>query len=83
MSTYSVAAAKAALPRLINEALAGEDVLITRHGKPVARLRPADVPDRDAARAAHEQLLAGRLRLPAGSPTSVELLDLIYDHPDG
>ena len=44
MSTYSVAAAKAGLPRLINQALAGEEVVITRHGKPVVELKSAAAP---------------------------------------
>jgi prevent-host-death family protein len=35
MSTYSVADAKANLPRLIDRAMQGEEVVITRHGKPL------------------------------------------------
>jgi prevent-host-death family protein len=41
MSTYSIAQAKDQLSRLVDEALAGKQVTITRHGKPVAELRPA------------------------------------------
>lgn len=61
MSSYSIAKAKDNLSRLIDEALAGEEVTITRHGKPVVELRPAHAPgagipgpqliDRIAARA--------------------------------
>lgn len=40
MSTYSVAEAKAKLSALIDEAVAGEPVTITRHGHPVAELKP-------------------------------------------
>jgi len=40
MSTYSVADAKNNLPRLIDQALQGEHVVITRHGNPVVELRP-------------------------------------------
>jgi len=40
MSTHSVAEAKNRLPALIDQALAGESVVITRHGHPVAELRP-------------------------------------------
>ncbi len=32
MSRYGVADAKAGLPRLIDKAMAGEEVIITRHG---------------------------------------------------
>jgi prevent-host-death family protein len=48
MSAYSVAEAKNNLPRLLNEALAGEDVTITRRGKPIARIvanSPAPIGD--------------------------------------
>ena len=41
MATYSIAQAKDHLSKLIDEALAGEEVTITRHGKPVAELRSA------------------------------------------
>ena len=41
MSVYSVAKAKDNLSKLIDEALAGEDVVITRHGQVVAYLRSA------------------------------------------
>ncbi|HEY1934592.1 MAG TPA: type II toxin-antitoxin system Phd/YefM family antitoxin [Acetobacteraceae bacterium] len=40
MSTYSVAEAKNNLPRLIDQALRGEHVVVTRHGHPVVELRP-------------------------------------------
>jgi prevent-host-death family protein len=39
MTTYSVAEAKNKLPQLINRALNGEGVVITRHGQPVVELR--------------------------------------------
>ena len=41
MASYSVAKAKDNLSKLIDEALAGEAVTITGHGKPVVELRPA------------------------------------------
>jgi prevent-host-death family protein len=40
MSTYSVAEAKNKLPELINRALGGEGVVITRRGQPVVELKP-------------------------------------------
>lgn len=46
MSTHSVADAKNRLPELINRALEGEGVVITRHGKPVVELRPVARPAR-------------------------------------
>ncbi len=47
MSSYTIATAKEHLSRLIDEALAGELVTITRDGQPVAELRasaPAAAP---------------------------------------
>jgi prevent-host-death family protein len=40
MSTHSVAEAKNQLSRLIDRALNGEPVIITRHGHPVVEIRP-------------------------------------------
>ena len=83
MSTYSVADAKARLPRLIDKALAGEAVVITRHGKPVAELRPATAPERRltaAARSAlYDRMRASRIKPAGQAVTSVELLDLVYE----
>jgi prevent-host-death family protein len=83
MATYSVADAKAGLPALINRALAGEQVIITRHGKPVAELKPARPEAPPEARAATlAQYLRGVIVPRPGAPTSVELLNMIYDEPD-
>jgi prevent-host-death family protein len=40
MSTHSVAEARNQLSLLIGRALAGEPVVITRHGHPIIELRP-------------------------------------------
>ena len=44
MSTHSVAEAKNQLSELIERALKGEEVVITRHGRPVVALRA--IPER-------------------------------------
>ena len=44
MSHYSVAEAKNNLPKLLDRMLAGEEVVITRRGKPIARLEPEKPP---------------------------------------
>ena len=79
MSRYSVAVAKNTLPSLIDRAVSGEEVIITRHGKPVAELRAtiAGVARRDPG--AYERLRAGRDALPPIGITSVELLDAMYE----
>jgi len=46
MPTYSIAEAKDQFSRLVDRALAGEEVTITRHGKPVAELRARATPER-------------------------------------
>ena len=81
LPTYSVADAKAGLPRLIDRAMAGEEVIITRHGAPVAEIRPAPTAGASSTSEAYERLRAGRIQL-AGAPSSVELLDLVYEQPD-
>ena len=45
MTHYSVAEAKNHLPKLLDRMLAGEEVIITRRGKPIARLAPEKAPD--------------------------------------
>ena len=79
MPSYSVAEAKNSLPRLIDKALAGEEVVITRHGKVVAELRSraANV----EARAPYDYAALRRRRDERGmvSINSVELLDAMYD----
>lgn len=42
MGAYGVAEAKAQLSDLIERSLRGEEVVITRHGKPAVRLLPAE-----------------------------------------
>ena len=78
MTAYSVADAKNRLPRLIDKVLAGEEVIITRRGKPVAELRPASRATRPAV-GSHEWLRARTRARPSVGLTSVELLDLLYE----
>ncbi len=44
MSTHTVAEAEGHLSELIDRALEGEGVVITRHGKPVVELKPVPAP---------------------------------------
>jgi prevent-host-death family protein len=46
MNTDSVAEAKDQLSELIDRALKGEGVVITRHGRPIIELKPFDEPVR-------------------------------------
>ena len=62
MSTHSVAEAKNRLPELIDRALKGEDIVITRHGKPVAELKPIPKPPRPVTAEDLDWLAAHRVR---------------------
>lgn len=79
MTTYSVADAKNGLPRLIDQALGGEEVIISRHGKPVAELRAVAGEARRASPASYAWLKARRLTRKGVGLTSVELLHQLYD----
>jgi prevent-host-death family protein len=59
MGNHSVAEAKNRLPELIDRALKGEGVVITRHGRPVVELKPIPEPAR-AVSAADLDWLAER-----------------------
>lgn len=78
MAEYSVADAKNRLPTLIDKAEAGEQVVITRHGHPVAELRP--VPSAKPRSVSSYAWLKQRraAREPIGM-TSVELLNMVYE----
>lgn len=77
MATYSVAAAKNSLSRLIDEALGGDEVMITRHGKPTVRLTVIEPPttNKRGARWLYER----GVPYTPGAPDSVELLRRVYE----
>jgi prevent-host-death family protein len=58
-ATVSLYEAKTRLSRLVDRALRGEEVVITRHGRPVARLVPAK-PDRGPRKLG---ALGGKIRI--------------------
>jgi prevent-host-death family protein len=74
MSTYSVADAKNHLPQLIDRALGGESVVITRHGNPVVELRPISTPPRPVLQADIDWLEAHRVgKRPASLDAGTEV----------
>jgi prevent-host-death family protein len=79
MSTYSVAEAKGNLPLLIDRALEGKEVIITRHGTAVAELRPLVTGTRKAGPASYAWLKARRAGRKTVGLTSVELLNQLYE----
>ena len=73
MRTVNIHAAKTQLSRLVEAAAAGEEIIIAKSGKPVARLVPL------AERRGRRKLgaLAGKLRVPEDfdAPLPDEVLD--------
>lgn len=65
MPTFSVAEAKNNLSKLIDLALKGERVTITRHGAPVVELRPAQKTPKPVTAETLAQLRAAREHLGA------------------
>jgi antitoxin (DNA-binding transcriptional repressor) of toxin-antitoxin stability system len=78
MTEYSVADAKNHLPKLIDKALAGEEVIITRRGKPMVELKR--VPVRPSTpKGIHEWLFQRTRARPSVGLTSVQILDLLNE----
>lgn len=74
MSPVNLATAKAQLSELINRVESGEEVVITRHGRPVARVVPATPVKQPVPL---ERLAALRKRLPPRKGSSaIELRKL-------
>lgn len=79
MSEYSVSQAKDNLPRLLDQMLAGEEVTITRRGKPIARLAPAT---RERAQPPVDVEWLRKVRARPSEPAdSVELVRQTRDEP--
>jgi prevent-host-death family protein len=81
MTAYSVAVAKNTLPKLIDRALQGEEVVITRRGRPVAELKPVERPPAGHA-ATYAWLRSRRDARPGVGLSSVEILDQLYEPED-
>jgi prevent-host-death family protein len=63
MQTINIHAAKTQLSRLVDEAAAGQEIVIARAGKPVARLMPLAPPPQRAPKRVLG-ILAGQLQVP-------------------
>jgi antitoxin (DNA-binding transcriptional repressor) of toxin-antitoxin stability system len=82
MAKYSVANTKDNLSKLIDKALAGEEVIITRHGKPAVELRVIENVQSTLsqdARAATERLRAKLDAIPRLVNTGRPLMEQIKD----
>lgn len=77
MKTVGIYEAKTQFPKLVAEVEAGETIIITRHGHPVARLGPVGLaaePDREAAVRALQEF-AERHQIRLGGITIRELIE--------
>ncbi len=63
MRTFQASEAKTHFLRILYEVERGESVLITRHGKPVARISPQAEIDRERVQEATEGMRALRQRI--------------------
>ena len=86
MGVYSIAEAKNRLPKLIDKALEGEEVVISRRGKPLVEIKPtAPQPAQplEHIREMDEWLFARTRSRPRVRMTSVELLNQMYESDEG
>jgi prevent-host-death family protein len=75
----SVTEAKAQLTELVRRAEAGDEIILTRHGKPAVQLVAlVKQPDRAARRKLLEQLRAGAVHATPG-PDAARSQDFLYD----
>ena len=69
MDTINLTQAKARLSELLDKVQAGQEIIITRHGRPVARLSPVSKPKIPV-----RPLAQFRAKMPGWRRPSVELL---------
>jgi len=76
MESISLADAKAQLSKLIDRVESGEEIVITRHGRAVARVAPVEQPKKPLDLDALAEL---RKRMPPWSRPSAELIREMRD----
>ena len=83
MTSVSVYDARAGLSRLTDQALAGEEIVITRKGKPVVRLVPVKAGAGDEPRKRRLGVLRGYMIVPDSflDPLPDEVLNEFYGGP--
>jgi prevent-host-death family protein len=74
MNTVTLADAKTHLSHLLDQVEAGEEIVITRRGQPVARISPVEKPKRPI-----KSLAEFRSRMPGWRKSSAELLREMRD----
>jgi prevent-host-death family protein len=82
MSTHSVAKAKNQLSELIDRALKGEGVVITRHGHPVVELKPIPEPVRAVSVADLDWLATHRIGRLSKTKDAGKLVSAVRDEDE-
>jgi prevent-host-death family protein len=82
MSTHSIAKAKNQLSELIDRALKGEGVVITRHGHPVVELKPIPEPARAVSGVDLDWLASRRIRRLSVTKDAGKLLSAMRDEDE-
>ncbi len=79
MTVVNIHEAKTQLSRYVDQAAAGEEIIIARSGKPVARLVPLAEPNRPRVLG----LGTGRFRMPEHFDRMAqdEILQMFFGHP--
>jgi prevent-host-death family protein len=80
MGKHSVVDAKNQLSELIDRALCGEDIVITRHGRPVVALKPIAAMPAPISLACLDRLADLRARLPAMPDDAGTSTSAMRDH---
>lgn len=76
----SVSEAKGQLTELVRRSEEGDEIVLTRHGQPVARLVPIKaVPDRAARRKLLESVRASGAGKASRGPSAARSQDFLYD----
>lgn len=82
MSRHSVAQAKNQLSELIDRALAGEGVVITRHGTPVVELKPIPPAPRQVTEQDLDWLAVHRVRRKSAAADAGHLISAMRDEDE-
>jgi antitoxin (DNA-binding transcriptional repressor) of toxin-antitoxin stability system len=79
MGTHSLEEAKKRPPELIDRALGGEAIIITRHDRPVAELKPIPHPARPVSAADPDWLAALRAKLKRAKQNAADFVSAVRD----
>ena len=79
MQEVSSYEAKTHLPKVLRAAERGETIVITRHGKPIAKIVPIEADGQSQTRAAIEELRALRRTLPKAGITVDDIIAMKHE----